>query len=103
MGNFVSKWVNKSLLGHQNPNDVSNKILSNPYLPKWNQMQEEYRDFNSPYYQKGRDFYSDLYGNQAMDMMATNNNIMKNKNNIESKTKRMNDLYAKLKEREFRF
>ena len=70
-----SKWIDKNILGTQDPNAVRNKILSNPYLDKWNELSEEYRDFNSDYYKQGKSFFSDIYNQQAQDTLATQMNI----------------------------
>jgi hypothetical protein len=75
MGNFLSRWANKNLLATQDPSAVQNKILSNPYLEKWEKMEEEYKDFNSPYYQKGKSYFSDIYNRQAQDSLATSMNM----------------------------
>tara|TARA_R100000808_G_C2155375_1_gene167702 strand:- start:5695 stop:6330 length:636 start_codon:yes stop_codon:yes gene_type:complete len=75
MGNFISRWANKNLLATQSPSAAQNKILSNPYLDKWNEQAEDYADFNSDYYKQGRSFFSDIYNRQAQDNLATSMNM----------------------------
>ena len=72
---IFSKWIDKNILGTQDPNAARNKILSNPYLDKWNEMSDEYKDFNSDYYKQGKSFFADMYGNQAQDSLATQANM----------------------------
>ena len=76
----LSKWVDKNVLGIRNANDVAdttrNMMLNNPMLQTFEDRSNEMYDMDSDYYQKGRSFFSDMYGNQGLDQLATQNNAM---------------------------
>tara|TARA_R100000278_G_scaffold17775_2_gene17811 strand:- start:7863 stop:8543 length:681 start_codon:yes stop_codon:yes gene_type:complete len=76
----LSKWIDKNVLGIRNANEVAdttrNMMLNNPMLQTFEDRSNELYDMDSDFYQKGRSFFSDMYGNQGLDQLATQNNAM---------------------------
>lgn len=56
-----------TILGNYDPDQVSSQMTSGPMLDKIQGMADNLTDFGSNYYQQGKEFFSNMYNQQAMD------------------------------------
>lgn len=56
-----------TIMGNYDPSKVSSQMTSGPMLDKIQGLADDFTDFGSEYYQQGKEFFSNTFGQQAMD------------------------------------
>lgn len=61
----MSFW--DTIMGNTDPNEVYGQMTSGPMLGKIQGMADDLTDFGSEYYNRGKDFFSNMFSKQGMD------------------------------------
>lgn len=61
----MSFW--DTVMGNTDPQKIYNQMTNNPLVDKITGMADNLTDFGSEYYQQGKQFFANMFGQQAMD------------------------------------